>query len=157
MIFFTIVMIFGISFSSGTLNGLVFFSQVVDIFAQDIQFSSSHANHASKSLILLQKGHQLIYGVLNLDFFSVYSFCLWEDATVMDVLAFKYVTTATALALIMFIVITMNCSLKFRMCTHMRRVKRKDSSVTHGISTFLILYPDQKLLQAILINHVSTK
>ena len=91
VIFFSIVMIFGISFSSGALNGLVFFSHVIDIFTQDINFSSSHFNHASKSLILLQRGHQLIYGLLNLDFFSVYSFCLWKGAKIMDVLAFKYV------------------------------------------------------------------
>ena len=158
MIFFSIVMIFGISISSGALNGLVFFSHnMIDIFTQDIDFSSSHFNHASKSLILLQKGHQLIYGLLNLDFFSVYSFCLWKGAKIMDVLAFKYVTNATALALIMLIVVTMNWSLKLRTCTHIcsLRVKRKDSSITHGISTFLILlravyksellYPNQDL------------
>ena len=85
VIFFSIVMIFGISFSSGALNGLVFFSHVIDIFTQDIDFSSSHFNHASKSLILLQKGYQLIYGLLNLDFFSVHSFCLWKGAKIMDV------------------------------------------------------------------------
>ena len=105
-------MIFVISFSSGTLNGLVFFSQVIDVFTQDVILSNSQFNHASRAQTLLQKGHQLIYGLLNLDFFPVYPFCLWEGATIMDVLAFKYVTNATALALIVLIVITMNCSMK---------------------------------------------
>ena len=139
VIFFTIIMIFGISFSSGCLSGLVFFSQVIDIFTQDVILLSSHFNHASKALILLHKGHQLIYGLLNLDLFSVYPFCLWKGATIMDILAFKYVTIVTAVALIVLIVITVNSSAKFKECTQVCRIKRKDSSVIHGISTFLII------------------
>ena len=137
VIFFTIAMIFGIRFSSGSLNGLVFFSQVIDVFTQDVIFSKSYFDGTSSLLTILQNGHQLIYGMLNLDFFSVYPFCLWEGATIMDVLAFKYVTNLTALAMIVLIVIILNCSTKT--CTQVCKVKRKDSSVTHGISTFLII------------------
>ena len=139
VIFFTIVMIFGISFASGSLSSLVFFSQIIDVFTQDVILLSSHLNHASRALTLLQKSYRLIYGLLNLDFFSVYPFCLWEGATIMNVLAFKYVTNAIALGLIVLIVFTLNYSMKFKTCAHMCRVKRKDSSVTHGISTFLII------------------
>ena len=116
VVFLTIVTIFRISFSSGTLSGLVFFSQVVDVFTQDVIFSSSYFDRTSSVLTILQKGHQLIYGMLNLDFFSVYPFCLWEGATIMDVLAFKYVTNLTALTMIVLIVITLKCST--RTCTH---------------------------------------
>jgi hypothetical protein len=37
-VFFVLVITFGISFSSGALNGLVYFSQVVDVFTQDLSF-----------------------------------------------------------------------------------------------------------------------
>jgi hypothetical protein len=42
-------------------------------------------------------------------------------------------------ALIILVVMAMNCSMKLRTCTCVCRVRRKDSSVTHGISTFLII------------------
>ena len=139
VIFFTIVMIFGINFSSGTLNGLVFFSQVIDLFTHDVFLSRSSSSYSNSTFTLLQKGYCLIYGLLNLDFFSVYPFCLWEGATIMDVLAFKYVTNMIALAFIMLIVITLNCSTKTCTPTCMRKMKLKDSSATHGISTFLTI------------------
>ena len=140
VIFFTIVIALGVSFSSGALNGFVFFSQVVDVFSQDLIFTQVYLDKTSSSINKLQMGSQLVYGVLNIDFFSVFPFCLWEGANIMDVLAFKYVTTIFALALIILIVIVINCSVNIR-CKKMYKLKllRKDSSVTHGITTFLII------------------
>ena len=85
-IFFTIVMISGVSFSSGALNGFIFSSQVVDVFSQDLIFSQSY--YKAKAFNILQAGHQLIF---NIEFFSVFPFCLWEGATTLDVLSFKYI------------------------------------------------------------------
>ncbi len=146
VIFFTIVMISGLSFSSGTLNGFVFFSQVVDVFSQDLIFSQNY--NKGKLLTILQAGPQLIFGIFNFDFFSIFPFCLWEGATILDALAFKYITTLFALILVTLIVIIINSSLTNILspcCLRMSRWKakafrwRKDSSVTHGISTFLII------------------
>ena len=146
MIFFTIVMVSGLSFSSGTLNGFVFFSQVVDIFSQDLIFSQNYRGKEEKLLNILQAGHQLIYGIFNIDFFSIFPFCLWEGATILDALAFKYVTTLFALILIILIVVTINSSLtKISCCSRATQCNfklfrwRRDSSVIHGISTFLII------------------
>ena len=143
VIFFTVVMISGISFSSGVLSGFVFFSQVVDIFSQDLIFSQTYGE--AKLVNILQAGHQLIYGIFNIEFFSVFPFCLWEGATILDVLAFKYVTTFFALVLVTLIVLTRNFSLMNMCCLRISRCKaktlrwRRDSSITHGISTFLII------------------
>ena len=143
MIFFTVVMISGISFSSGALNGFVFFSQLVEVFSQDLIFSQTYSE--AKLVNILQSGHQLIYGIFNIEFFSIFPFCLWEGATTLDVLAFKYVTTFFALVLITLIVLTMNFSLMGTCCLRISQCKakalgwRRDSSVTHGISTFLII------------------
>ena len=135
-VFFILVITFGISLSSGTVNGLVYFSQVIDVFSQDLSFSIRNEN----SWIL--SSHQLFYGIFNFEFFSIFPFCLWERATVMDVLTFKYVTTTFSFMLIFFIVLVMNyCNKKFiRVCPGKcwPRV-RKDSSITHGISTFLVI------------------
>ena len=102
VIFFTVVMISGVSFSSGALNGFVFFSQLVDVFSQDLIFSQTY--NEAKLVNILQAGHQLIYGIFNIEFFSVFPFCLWEGATILDALSFKYVTTFFALVLITLIV-----------------------------------------------------
>ena len=56
----------------------------------------------------------------------------------MDVLAFKYITTMLAFALIVFIIVIMNHSIK-NSGKHGSKMKRKDSSVTHGISAFLTI------------------
>ena len=142
VIFFTVVITLGVSFSSGAMNAFVFFSQVVDVFSQDLIFSQSYSE--AKVINMLQAGHKFIYGIFNIEFFSVFPFCLWEGATVLDALAFKYITTMFALVLITVIVIAMNFSLTSVRCLQICKAKkafrwRKDSSVTHGISTFLII------------------
>ena len=140
LIFFTIVTTLGISFSSGAMNGFVFFSQVVDVFSQDLIFSQSH-NEATV-INVLRAGHQLIYGIFNIDYFSFSPFCLWEGATVLDALAFKYITTIFVILFVTIITVLMNYS-SLKRCSWMHKLKakgwRRDSSVTHGISTFLII------------------
>ena len=120
------------------MNGFVFFSQVIDVFSQDLLFSQSYDD--TKVLYILQAGSKLIYGIFNIEFFSVFPFCLWEGATILDALAFKYITTTFALLLVTTIVVMMNYS-SIKRCSWMCKAKgwRKDSSVTHGISTFLTI------------------
>ena len=143
-IFFTIAITSGISFSSGAMNGFVFFSQVVDVFSQDLIFSNSY--NEAKVVGLFQAGAQLIYGIFNINFFAVFPFCFWEGATIMDALAFKYVTTMFVMVLIAVIVIamkfvSMNTQGSLKYCHKAKALIswRKDSAVIHGISTFLII------------------
>ena len=140
MLFFTIVMVFGINFSSGSLNGFIFYSQIIDAFSQDLVLSE--IKHGSMSFKVLKSGYQLIYGIFNFDYFSTFPFCLWKGANVMDVIAFKYVTTTFAFLLIIFIVVAMNHSTK-RCSSHnfsfLKHFLGKRSSATHGISAVLII------------------
>ena len=142
VIFFTIVMISGISFSSGTLNGFVFFSQVIGVFSQDLIFSQNYNNN--KDVVnILQAGHQLIYGIFNIEFFSIFPFCRWKGATILDAIAFKYITTLFALILITVIMKFSStntlCCLRIAQCKAKALWWRRDSSMIHGISTFLII------------------
>ena len=142
-IFFTIVITFGISLSSGSLNGLVFFSQFLDLFSLDETLKSSDLHN--KATETLHNGYQLVYGIFNLDFFPMFPFCLWKGATVMDILLFKYVTTVFAFILISLIVSLANCPngrmkrlcCKYKLC--MGRSVSPKSSMIHGISTLLIV------------------
>ena len=134
-VFFTVVVIFGVNFSSGSLNGIVFFSQILDVFSQNLLVSHVHQKEVFRVLL---SGYQLIYGILNFDYFVTFPFCLWKGATIMDVMVFKYVTITFAFALITSVIVIMNRSGNKRFsristCTLFRRRQ------THGISTVLII------------------
>lgn len=63
----------------------------------------------------------------------------------MDILVFKYITTVFALTSVMFVVIikkysTTKCTKYFKASSRVQqKTDKKNSSVTHGISTFLII------------------
>ena len=116
-IFFTTVITFGISFSSGNLNGLIFFSQVLDTLS--IEQIHIHSEDNNGIITALHHGHRLIYGMFNFDFFPIFPFCLLKRATIMDLVAFKYLTTVFAFLLILLIIAMSNYSTKG--CVKLRR------------------------------------
>ena len=136
-ILFTLVIVFNVSFTSGAVNGFIFFAQVYDtlnITAQGHIFVSPDELYRSTKVLLF------VYKFLNLDFFNIYSmsFCLWNSARSLDILAFKYVTMAYALALILIMIALMNFAPLYRFVTFVKpRMLRQ--SVTHGLTAFLIM------------------
>ena len=133
---FILVVTLNISFTSGSVQGFVLFSQLLT----SLHIDASGIIIFPRAIAQLSEGYRLLYGFFNLDFFQIesLSFCLWHDATALDMLAFKYVTILYALVLVIVVIWFMNkCGGKclgkwFRITT----VK---SSVIHGISAFLIL------------------
>ena len=133
---FIVVLVFNINFTSGVVNGFILYSQLLSSLNIDasgiIVFPTAISN--------LMKGYKLIYGFFNLNFFQIesLSFCLWPNASALDMLVIKYVTIMYALFLVLLVIWFMNkCGGKclgkwFRITT----IK---SSVIHGISAFLIL------------------
>ena len=137
LIFFTIVVIFDISFSSGSRNGFIFYSQVVTILPMDYITAAQHP--ASK---YLQIGYNLIYGVFNIEFFTIesLSFCLFKNATVMDTLAFRYITVIFAFALVVMLTVLMRyCKCCDKLCANTKKNVTTKESVLHGLSAFLII------------------
>ena len=98
-VLFLIVIIFNVSFTSGAANGFIFFSQVLD----SLSITANDFIRLPRGLRLLTEVFHFIYRFFNFDFFSikVLSFCLWKDATTLDVLAFKYVTVIYGLILVL--------------------------------------------------------
>ena len=136
-IFFTIVVIFDISFSSGSINSFIFYSQVVTILPMDYITAAQHP--ASK---YLQIGYNLIFGIFNIEFFTIesLSFCLFKNATVMDTLAFRYITVIFAFALVVLLTVFMRyCKCCDKLCANMKKNVTTKESVLHGLSAFLIL------------------
>ena len=136
-IFFSVIIVFDIGFSSGSRNGFVFFSQMVTILPLDYMADAQH--HVAK---YLQIGYNLVYGIFNIEFFSMesLSFCLFKDATVMDVLAFRYITVVFAFVLVLSLTICMNkCICCGKFCAKMKKKVTTKESVLQGLSAFLII------------------
>ena len=138
LLIFVFIIAFDISFTSGYLNGFILYAQLLDslIIAQG---ATKHMLQA-RTLTAI---YQLIYRPLNLDFFDSFeslSFCIWEGAQVMDILAMKYVTILCALVLVIVTVFLWNTKLCARLlkcsCCHHRTIK---NAVIHGLSAFFVM------------------
>ena len=133
---FVIILVLNINFTSGTISGFILFSQLLDT----VLVNGSGVVKYPKGVSVLSWGYQLIYGIFTMEFFNIepLSFCLWEGATVLDVLAFRYVTIVYAF----FLVLLTLLFLKYR--GHMfagkyLRITTIKNSVVHGLSAFIIL------------------
>ena len=139
-IIFIIVLVFNISFTSGTISGFILFSQLLvtlDIDASGIiKFSYSEKHKLNE----WAQGYQMLYGLFNLEFFNSnsLSFCIMTNASALDTIAFKYITILYTLLLILSVIWIMNkCG--GRCCGKYCRITTVRSSVIHGISSFLVI------------------
>ena len=147
-ILFIVVIALNITFTSGAVNGFILFSQMLDTLYTD---ASGVIVHPAAQY------PRLVYGFFNLDFFNVdtLSFCIFKNASVLDVLAFKYITVLYSLLLIVAVIVFMRycgprCLGKYFRITTLR------NSVIHGLSTFIILSYTQclKVSLGLLTGHV---
>ena len=135
-IMFITVLALNISFTSGAINGFIFFAQLLDTLNVDAFGIITYPTAIS----ILAQVYQVIYGFFNLDFFNIdaLSFCIWSNATALDMLAFKYITIVYALLLVVSVVVlTHRCGGRYlgKCC----RITKLKTSVIHGISTFLVI------------------
>ena len=131
VVLFVVVIAFNIRLTSGSMNGFIFYSQMLHTI--QIMLITSDTDLDIFSAVM----YSTTYGLLNFDFFNIepLSFCLWKGSTVMDVLAFGYVTTTFSLCLVIFLVICLKYCRACRLTT-----KRKiNISFTHGLTAFLCL------------------
>ena len=131
-IFFLVILWFNINLTSGLANSFIFFAQVLDFF----QVNSLGLYSLPPGVDSLSDIYRFIFGFLNLDFFRLDSlgFCLWEGATVLDVLVFKYITTAYAILLLVLLVVFK----RWFHCNQACYCPKRDSTI-HCISAFLII------------------
>ena len=142
---FLCIVSFNIHLTSGAWNGIILYAQIMDLF----QVNSLQLFKLPPVIRELTSIYQFIFGWFNFDFFKFedhLSFCLWNGATVMDVLAFKYITTAFAVSLLVLLILCFRSRCCSRYQTAWRRCqevtgssKQHRSWIIHGISAFLIL------------------
>ena len=132
---FVAVLALNINLTSGHINGFVLFSQLLD----STVVSGSGLVQNPAIISVLSWGYQLIYGIFTIEFFNIepLSFCLWEGATALDILAFRYVTIIYALLLVLSTLLF----LKYRGHTVAKylRITTIKNSVIHGLSAFIVL------------------
>ncbi len=129
-VLFVIVVTFDFSFTSGESVSFIFFTQYLKEVSIHINNTFSH----------LRSPYRIFYGIFNFDFFmqEELSFCLWRDAQIMDIIAFKYVTIVIAFGL----VLTLTGILHRITCIKLHRFRSRmgtKTSVIHGISAFLVM------------------
>ena len=132
-ILFLLVIFFNISFTSGDLNGFIFYTQMyVNII--DVGGGFLIRNEIFGKV---QFFHKIIYRFFNLDFFGIdiLSFCLWRNASTLSILMFKYVTVVYAFVLVLGTV------WGIQVCSRCKfaRVGKMRYSVIQGISAFLVM------------------
>ena len=141
---FVTVIVLNISFTSGAVNGFIFFCQVLI----SLYIDANGFIEFSPSLATLTRGYRLVYGIFNFDMFQIdpLSFCLWPNASALDILAFKYITIVYALLLVILVIWFMRKFHRFTKyfgtCCRITTVK---TSIIHGVSAFLILCYSQCL------------
>lgn len=129
-ILFLLVVIFNISFTSGLLNGFIFYAQVFDsIFSIGKSFI-----WYPKPTYFLTRVIQVVYKFFNFDFFgdNHLGFCLWRAATTLELLAFRFLTVTIAGFLVVSTVLLM------KRCPTSKCLKAPPSMI-HGLSAFLIM------------------
>ena len=132
---FIVVMAFNINFTSGAVNSFILFGQLQDSLTV---FGDGVIHQPSITFYFVF--YELIYRCFNLDYFSIemLSFCLWKGATVLDTLAFKYVTIVSCLALMLICVFIVN-STKAKKCFSCLRPTTLKSSLIHGLTVFFVM------------------
>ena len=149
-LFFVIIILFQFNLASGIGHSIAFFVQVVLL----LSYKPVLQNENTSATQTLTTAYYFLFGPVNLDFFKIdsMSFCLWSGATVLDNLAFKYVTTVLGiLMLVAFIYFFRWYSLeevasKLVCCPRAKKRVRehisKTNPVVHSIATYLVLFYD---------------
>ena len=139
---FITVLALNISFTSGAINGFILFSQLI----HSLKIDESSLLTFPRGIKVMMYIYEVIYGFFNMDFFNVdaLSYCLWPNATALDMIAIKYITIIYVLFLIFGVIwIANRCG--GRCFGKWCRITTLKSSVIHGMTAFLIICYAQSL------------
>lgn len=139
VLFLTLIFL-DIQLTTGTLNGFLLYMQLFNSLLVNgnnlIAFP-----RASRTFVVV---FNFIVKMFNLYFFEVpgLSYCLFEGANSLHLLAFDYVTVVYSLILVVVTVILLNLRCAGWIANHFKRLRRKyvfSTSIIHGLSGFLVL------------------
>ncbi len=147
---FIVITVFNISLTNGFINILVFYFQVFDVFHIGGNGLIKFDTKAFQLLNVIR----LIARTFQLDFLcqSKLSFCLWEGATTLDIIAINYVTTVYALGLVIVtVLIIVPCLHKLKVKQVIPIKSKISQTIIHGLTGFLVLCHFQSTKTSLLI------
>lgn len=137
-IVFTFIILFGINFNSGTLNGFILYAQIIDSLSITVNGGIVYTSTESAFRDIAH----LVYSPFNLNFFKVdsLSYCIFKGANFLSVIAMEAVALFYGLVLVIILI----CFMRSRYCYKLQFLCIKNgitntTSLTKGLSTFLIL------------------
>ena len=145
-VFFIFTLVFNISFTSGAVNGFILFVQLL----VNMQLDADGLIHIPRPTRLFIHSIGLVYKLFNLDFFSIseLSFCIWEGAGSLDILAMKYVTITYSLVLVLLTILILRLCGSCKTCKKIVTLKsnfngssktKGSDSFIHGLSSFFVM------------------
>ena len=113
-IIFLLIMFFNIPFTSGLVNGFIFYCQVISV----VQFQSLDLITYADFTEEVHKIISLVYLSFSLEMFvhDELSYCLWNSAKAIDLLSFKFLTLFYALFLVLSVTCFMSYCTRFLRC-----------------------------------------
>ena len=131
ILFFLVVVIFDLTFTSGNIVGFLFFSQYFEplILPTD-----------STLLSIFQFPYNLFYGIFNLGYFSgeYTAYCLWKHLDTLDIIAIKYISVIFSFALVLILLALLRSGRCSVICNFRSQISKRYSFV-HGLSAFLAI------------------
>ncbi len=140
-IFFLIVVLLDIQFTAGSVQGFILYSQLFDTLLIVANGQNPLKEGAYNSLLVLD----FFTNIFNLKFFihNRLSFCLWRNASSLDILTFKYITITYSFLLIILTVLVLRYSKFSTLQKFLGKIRRNKSrgsySLIHGLSGFLVI------------------
>ena len=133
---FLVILFFNINLTSGAMYSLIFYSQII------INYYTLHQSNNDLSKYFFN-AVKIVYGIFDLSIMEIdaLSFCLFKNATIMDLMLIKYLTTLYALFLIIVTILILRfnslyfCIKLCHKCGH-RNIR---GSVINALTAFLVL------------------
>ena len=158
LIFFVMVLLLHISFTSGPLNGFIFCSQVLTVSLEVIVFKSAWIESSIKHPKIISGTVVSLYSIWSLDFLRLirifnedFRMCLGPQLKVIHVLALRYLSAIYPLCFLMvaYIVIELharNCRILVWLwkplcflCTRFRQAWKARTSIVDAFAAFILL------------------
>ena len=147
---FTVITLLNIKLTSGHIQGFILYAQMFNTLLITANGQIVLNKSTSKALQIIG----FIYRMFDLEFFTTnkFSFCLWKNASSLDVLSMKYVTMIYSLLLVVAVVVIFKkSSLLEKLARKVFKQSVNNVSIIHGLSGFLILCYSQCTKVSLLI------
>ena len=138
-ILFLLLLFFNVNLTTGAVYTLIFYVQILDALSFDDYGKLELHNAVKIPLIILRA----VYGIANLRFVrhKSLSFCIWEGATMMDIIILKYAVAVYSIILILGTLMLLKVYSLY-MCIKLCKKCGKRNirySVVHSLSAFIII------------------